>query len=233
MESTRQKFSMVELFVVIAIITILATLLLPALQKARMTARTVSCVSNLRQIGGALTAYCADHNDWMPAETSSGGNVGSRIHFLRRYLGYQGTAGWRESPTAYNKSVAFCPESAADPLLISEYPHSGYGIAYQSYAATYLFQNKNGGWANEGRSRISRLLNQNPAGILNICSRGVLRGQLRQGDDISPNLLNTFTNVNLRYYHRKFVGLRADGAVTLRSSAIAARNDELYLKSQE
>ena len=58
-------------------------------------------------------------------------------------------------------------------------------------------------------------------------------GQLRQGDDISPNLLNTFTNVNLRYYHRKFVGLRADGAVTLRSSAIAARNDELYLKSQE
>lgn len=61
----------------------------------------------------------------------------------------------------------------------------------------------------------------------------MIRGKLRQGDDISPNLLNTFTNVNLRYYHRKFVGLRADGAVTVRSSAIAARNDELYLKSQE
>ena len=233
MKSIRQHFSMVELLVVIAIITILATLLLPALQKARMTARAVTCVSNLRQIGGALVAYCADHNDWMPAETASGGNVGGRIQFLCRYLGYSGTAGWRESPTAYSKSVAFCPESATDPLLISEYPHSGYGIAYQSYAATYLFQNKNGGWANKGRNRISRLLNQNSAGILNICSRGVIRGKLRQGDDISPNLLNTFTNVNLRYYHRKFVGLRADGAVTVRSSAIAARNDELYLKSQE
>jgi len=107
----------------------------------------------------------------------------------------------------------------------------GAGIASQSYEATFLFQSKNGGWANEGRNRISRFLNQNPAGILNVCSRGVLRSNLRQGDDFSPNLLNTLTSPNLKYYHGKFIGLRADGAVTTRTNAIAARNDELYLKN--
>ena len=231
MKSGKQNFSMVELLVVIAVIAILVTLLLPTLQKARATAKSVSCVSNLRQIGGALVSYSADQDDWMPAEQSNGGNVGSRIHFLRLYLGYHGDAGWRETPTAYEKSVAFCPESAGDSLLTSDYPRRGYGIAYQSYGATFLFQSKNGGWANEGRSRISRFLNQNPAGILNVCSRGVLRSNLRQGDDFSPNLLNTLTSPNLKYYHGKFIGLRADGAVTTRTNAIAACNDELYLKN--
>ena len=90
MKSGKQNFSMVELLVVIAVIAILVTLLLPTLQKARATAKSVSCVSNLRQIGGALVSYSADQDDWMPAEQSNGGNVGSRIHFLRLYLGITG-----------------------------------------------------------------------------------------------------------------------------------------------
>lgn len=62
----RKGFTLIELLVVVAIIAVLMAILLPALSNARTQAKTVACMSNLKQIGTAIHMYSYDYNGTIP-----------------------------------------------------------------------------------------------------------------------------------------------------------------------
>ncbi len=74
-------FTLIELLVVIAIIAILAALLLPALARAKEKARTLNCISNLKQLAVCFHLYALDNQDVLPPNNSimffSGGSPGN------------------------------------------------------------------------------------------------------------------------------------------------------------
>ncbi len=63
---TKRGFTLVEILIVLAILVLLAGLLLPVFARARDSARTTSCASNLRQISQAITLYVQDYNQHYP-----------------------------------------------------------------------------------------------------------------------------------------------------------------------
>ncbi len=89
-------FTLIELLVVIAIIALLIGILLPALAKARSTAKDMVCSANARSLAVALTTYTMDHKDWfpvLPAGINAAVPKPSRQSIIDNQGGFGGVAG--------------------------------------------------------------------------------------------------------------------------------------------
>ena len=114
----RRAFTLMELLVVIAITAILAALLLPAMSKAKDTAKAIGCRHNLKQWGLATHLYVTDHEDYLPPEgtpnpTANDTNSGWYVQLpwelkLPRYADMP----WHTNATVEpGKSVWICPSN--------------------------------------------------------------------------------------------------------------------------
>ena len=120
-------FTLIELLVVIAIISILAAILFPVFAQAREKARSISCISNLKQIGTAFMMYIQDYDGGFPsgARPQDYGNIGYNCN--PAYNAFKFNGGWvvPVHPYIKNAGIYSCP-SANRPFWLGGKPE-GFG----------------------------------------------------------------------------------------------------------
>lgn len=125
-DSRQRVFTLVELLVVIAVIAILASLLLPALQGARAKAKEAICLSQLRQLGLLTINYTGDHDDCFPYMAYHAAGLGIGTSTVRQYghtFAELARALSLTSSAQMRDSILFCPSD--ERALGSPGPASG------------------------------------------------------------------------------------------------------------
>jgi prepilin-type N-terminal cleavage/methylation domain-containing protein len=167
-----RSFTLIELLVVVAIIAVLVALLLPALAQARTRARTITCQSNLKQLGTFFQMYMDLNEEWLPAAFLGQHDWEYDVTWAEelRKLMYQG--GHQVFSRGALFKVFYCSENV-QILKRTENNDFASGERWAGYTFSWSIHNGNGPWDGWGgrNGRRGRGQNADDVRVLLHCMR--------------------------------------------------------------
>ena len=161
---TPRRFTLIELLIVIAIISILAGMLLPALKKSRDSANVITCAGNLKALSTGIMAYTCDYNGWFgPINRSYISGTTLRIKpfiwvnqlFVCNYIPSKNRDGKFHARTSGHDDDKYTPVLACPFTIYGDPLKTGWEMGFPCYAsADYGF---NVFCADSGQNSFQRL----------------------------------------------------------------------------